>query len=73
MAEKFLKNFQDKFKSIDINFLILANQKLLQQHQSKQKDLLKWREENSEQESKSRIEQKSMKVEALFIWFCFGF
>ena len=53
--------------------MITVNQKLLQQHESKWQNLLKWRAENSEQENKSRTEQKLMKVEALFIRFCFGF
>ena len=73
MTEKFIKNFQDNFRSADIiNPLIKENQKPLQQNKSKWQNLLKSREENSEQEKKSRTEQKLMKVEALLIWFCFG-
>ena len=74
MTEKFIKNFQDNFRSADIiNPLIKGNQKLLQQNESKQQNLLKSRVENSEQEKKSKTEQKLiMKKEALLIWFCFG-
>ena len=74
MTEKFIKNFQDNFRSADIiNPLIKGNQKLLQQNESKQQNLLKSRVENSEHEKKSRTEQKLiMKKEALPIWFCFG-